>query len=876
MMRRAFLLSIDAIIAVGILFVLSAFLTSLSLSYSSPELEYQRLYYSGKDVMNVIETVNLSAAIELMPVNFSSDCNITSSDMDKTILDVLGYLWAQNSTVFNECGENLTREIFASLLPSGFGYEVLMDDVSIYKVGEADDSLSRLSTIVSGYELGKPVSGYFASAFISRMSKSTSSYVYFGGYVGDGNITKIITLPEDANVTKVYLELTAGTNFTLMVNGYDEGDYYPSSFNMTANSWTVCNSYSDCGNFSDGENTVNILFINNDSNYIGGGYLKINYNTSKPDTLPFSLSNETAVKYYYFPGITGVINLYSSFYVPGTLNSMLIHQHYDSGCTANCTIFLNIGNVTVYESNETGEKEFNITNSTLFSMLANYSWLNDGTIPIRMGLRNLSYEEGGSGTGDSVLVTDVSGSMEDCADYSGNSSCTYDWCRWWSSFFGTCLWWDDIICDNPGSCVLDECNTGTTRVRNHQTCDTKLYLAKDGNKVFVNVVLNYSGNRVGLVNYSDSTLDMFSLTNNNITLHNAIESYEPGGGTCICCGIISATTLLDTESNASRRKSMVVMSDGQANVRCNNAFEDKDGDFDIDEDDDTIQAACDAYNNYNIDVYTIGYGSDSNNQTMNLTAQCGNGEYFYSNTTALAETYREIAESIAISYFAQTVSINFGGAFNSTLYPDAYIEFNYIPNDFLGYGEVSLSLESERFGGNVSSPKEGIFYIPSGSRLLDAKVTSYSSEFWTTSLDVNNSATGVWENVYNLSDYTSDYGNKGEFVELGDPFVVHIPINKLVVAENNSVRINTGYSTDDMTGGSPDDRVIFYVGVSGIVGYGDIYSTLGNASSDAIQRLQSQLSEFNITMLDIETPSNYVSELPSLWGPSVLEIRIWS
>ncbi|UCD02884.1 MAG: hypothetical protein JSV63_03835, partial [Candidatus Aenigmatarchaeota archaeon] len=155
-MKKAFLLSMDAIIAVGILFVMAAFIATLSITYSSPELEYQRLYYTGKDVMNVLQTAQLSAVIELMPANFSQDCNLTQPDLNKSILDALGHLWAKNSTILNECAENLTREVLNATVPVSFGYEVLIDDVSIYKQGTVENYLSRLHTIVSGYELGKP------------------------------------------------------------------------------------------------------------------------------------------------------------------------------------------------------------------------------------------------------------------------------------------------------------------------------------------------------------------------------------------------------------------------------------------------------------------------------------------------------------------------------------------------------------------------------------------------------------------------------------------------------------------------------------------------------------------------------------------------
>ena len=87
-MKKAFLLSMDAIVAVGLLFIIATFVTTLSLTYYSPELEYQRLYYSGKDLMNVFETAKFSAVADMMPLNYAADCNITSNDMNLSLIHI--------------------------------------------------------------------------------------------------------------------------------------------------------------------------------------------------------------------------------------------------------------------------------------------------------------------------------------------------------------------------------------------------------------------------------------------------------------------------------------------------------------------------------------------------------------------------------------------------------------------------------------------------------------------------------------------------------------------------------------------------------------------------------------------------------------------
>jgi hypothetical protein len=853
-MKRAFLLSLDALVAVSLLLMLTAFLSSISLSYSSPELEYQRFYYAGKDVMNDLEIAKLSAVMEFMTNNFTGDCNITEEDMEKTILDVLGYLWAQNSTVLNECAENLTREIFNRTLPSSYGYEVLIDDISIYKHGSPTNYLSRLSTIVSGYELGKPVSGYFGSAYISRMAKNTSAYVYFGGYEGDGNITKTANLPADANITSVYMEMSIGNNFTLWVNGKNEGYYSPTMYNMSADNWTVCTDTASCGNFTTGENTIEIKFDSGEYNFVGGGFIRIEHNTYKPNTLPFTFSNETATKQYLFPGIDGIVNLYSSFYVPGNLESLYVKLHLES----NYTLFLNIGNTTVYENYTDGEEEINLTNSTLYGMLS-YEAISNKTIPLRLSLRNVSYiPVVQHNNTDVMLTTDTSQSMQECIEY----NCTYN-----------CFMGDSKSCIvyNESDCVGNVCGGTCDSPGGHSTVcyNTKLDLAKTADKEFVDFILNISGNRVGLVGYYSTTpvSQQHDLSNDSVSLYATIDGYGTASAdhACMSCAIGVSRDKLLAQSGDDRLKFIVLMSDGRA-TKCWPSKECPDAEAA----EEAINFSCDAYNLYNITVYAVAYGNDADTQTLQDIADCGHGKYYFSNATDLLNVYRALADDILAKYFMQTIKVYGNTSLESTLFSDSYIEFNYTPNDYLRYGEVSLSMQSNKFEGNLTSPKNGIFYIPAGCRILDTKVTSYSSSYWTSSLILNTSKTGGWKTIFNLTDYG------GNYTELGDPYIIYIPVNLLETGKNNTVGIDTGFSPENMTGGSPDDRAIFHVGVTGIVGYGDVFHTLENATDDAIQRLQNQLSEFNITLLEVKTASQYISELPSLWGPSVMEIRVWT
>ena len=62
--RTGFILSLDALIAIGLLLTLSFFLLNLSSVFPSAELKYHRFYYVGKDMLNVMEQMKMSALVE--------------------------------------------------------------------------------------------------------------------------------------------------------------------------------------------------------------------------------------------------------------------------------------------------------------------------------------------------------------------------------------------------------------------------------------------------------------------------------------------------------------------------------------------------------------------------------------------------------------------------------------------------------------------------------------------------------------------------------------------------------------------------------------------------------------------------------------------
>jgi len=308
--------------------------------------------------------------------------------------------------------------------------------------------------------------------------------------------------------------------------------------------------------------------------------------------------------------------------------------------------------------------------------------------------------------------------------------------------------------------------------------------------------LNNTENRVGLVGYADDApdSDYHPLSNDNISLKSKVNEWLAVGSTCICCGINKAVNKLITDSNSSKYRSIVVMSDGQANVECS-----QQGTGSASQD--AIQAACDAYNNYNIQVNSVGFGPDADETTLRNIADCGNGSYYYGDINNLTEIYKQIAEDlIKSSYHEQTITSS--GGEKVFLYPDSYINFSYSKNS-IQYG-LLITVEKQFY-----DESHGNFSVPKNSSVSDAKVISYSGPRWTSLSKINDFI------FFNLSKYGSEY------IKLGDPYVINIPLS--LITTNNTVEIKTGLSPENDTSGSIHNKIIYKI-IKQMVSYSPVSS----------------------------------------------------
>jgi len=444
---------------------------------------------------------------------------------------------------------------------------------------------------------------------------------------------------------------------------------------------------------------------------------------------------------------------------------------------------------------------------------------------------------------------------------------------------------------------------------------TGIGLAKQLDRTFIERILNTSGNGIGLIGYGDATYSFHYLSNDTSSLTTQVEGYYGGGETCVCCALDDAISLL-TSANETRRKFIVAMTDGETNVRCYNALSDLDGDSQLTAKDDAIQYACDAQQIHNTTVYSIGFGSDAGVDTLQRIADCGGGSFYASDSMEeLEQIYDDIAhEIINASYVAQIVNATDIDV-NTTLYPDSYIEvgFSYQPNQT--YGDIPLSMNSERFDDTENC--SGVIELPEHVGVSDMKVTSYSSEYWTDYVSVDYG--GGEQVAYSLRD-----GSWGDnYSILGDPYMVEIPVELISVGRNNTIKVETGLDSTTPMGCSADNTAIYTIHLDRTIEYGDVFArqdgcvwviefedgtnitktvpegsvtsktclyTQGNISygtddsiDDAVYRLLMQLDWDHDGMVNvILDPDEITFDLgraggvQSLWGPIRVKLILWT
>ena len=533
--RKGVVFTLDAAVAFLLLISVSSVILLFSSVSSVPQTVQENLHLKASDSVSLLSAVKVSDVRREAPVALLFDSGVVGEGvLGESVMQLVADLWASGDVENLSLAKNVTDHFLSKLFPAGTNYAVYASNQSISNRSPSGyySVASASRNFVSGVSSNRSLAvGCVARAFVQKIrGKQEQAVAYFGGFEGEGNITVIVRdVPSGANVSEVAVEANAGTNYTLFLNGVDCGVQLKTSGLYDVNSW-VFNSTQGaaCRNAAlagvDNAFTFNFTGSNLSLKYFGGGFVKITYNTTE------LASVQPGVMRHYFNGVDGVINYYSSFYVPGNITQISGSLHLLN----NYTTFLTLGNKTVYEDNGTNEsRTISIANSNFSGAFPDYNEISLKTVPLRLGVK--ANFTGQVGNADVVLITDASGSMAWRMDSDSSNSVQRS-------------------CNDP---LLYDPSTA------------RISLAKCVDQNFVQTILGGVGNKIALVAFSDGIDNYTGFSNNSAFLNNTINNYAAGGGTCIACAINKAYEIIAQESplNNNRTKHVIVMSDGVANYR---------------------------------------------------------------------------------------------------------------------------------------------------------------------------------------------------------------------------------------------------------------------------------------------------------------------
>jgi len=267
---------------------------------------------------------------------------IKQEDLNKTILDLIGSFWySGNKTI----ASNIAKEILENITKKCFSLQT--ENETIYSsCNFTSKTISVAYALASGYEIGKPVSGYVARAWLTKYKKNTTQIIPFypegSGWTGNPlEVTKSFSLPSNITIynATLFVSVHFGTSKSqaefqqLLVNGNQKKNNVVWLYLQEASGWygevtTAAYGYVDVTNdIQPGNNTIYLKIgtPNYHSHLHPGFRLIVVYSL----TQEMQAGSQTFKKRYYFDNVNGNTGAWSmlSFYIPENAKNINAKLH---------------------------------------------------------------------------------------------------------------------------------------------------------------------------------------------------------------------------------------------------------------------------------------------------------------------------------------------------------------------------------------------------------------------------------------------------------------------------------------------------------------------------------------------------------------------
>jgi len=274
--KKGFIFTLDAILALTLLVAGIIIISKITYVETSPN---KQVAYVSEDVINVLANTKVSESNNPLVVELINNGTITRLNI--TIIEQIGYFWVENET---ELALSLAQNVTDGILPNNMDLKLMAEDTEIYSSEGSSGSIAKelvsYKSLISGIALDRPIRGTSSRIHLTDVDEQLrTDYIYFGGFEGEGNITKFIELPSFLEIQEVSLEVNAIDDFNIFIND----NFCDTIVINNTNSSSYSSEYFDISGCSGMLNSSNnnyfmLDFVNNDinSSYIGGGFIKIN------------------------------------------------------------------------------------------------------------------------------------------------------------------------------------------------------------------------------------------------------------------------------------------------------------------------------------------------------------------------------------------------------------------------------------------------------------------------------------------------------------------------------------------------------------------------------------------------------------------------
>jgi hypothetical protein len=289
---KGIVFSTDALIAISLaLLLLSLIPLTFERRYAGASL--QVLGYQANDLMNVLTVLTASEVKDKPTIqNLIANGILQEKDLNKILLDLIGTFWYSGN---KSIAENITRETLEGLTDKCFKLEA-ENEIIYNKTCPESSTVAVAFRTASGYGIGKPVAGYIARAWATKVKKNNTLIVKGdvisssvkkptgGNNLNEVNITYDLNIPSSAVLIDSYWFIEAAWTDNKL-KAYINGVYIPGSSAFGSVLLTHLNSY-----LQPGHNSLTVVysfgFNGEEGGDDGASHFVLNYSIEKKETLP--------------------------------------------------------------------------------------------------------------------------------------------------------------------------------------------------------------------------------------------------------------------------------------------------------------------------------------------------------------------------------------------------------------------------------------------------------------------------------------------------------------------------------------------------------------------------------------------------------------